>query len=40
MKLFASVLTVIGTVAASIGTSGCSFLILDEPKMPKSLLNK
>ena len=40
MKLFSSVLAVLGTVSATLGTQGCTFLILDEPKMPKSLLNK
>lgn len=40
MKLVAKVLAVIGAVAATVGTTGCSFLICDEPKMPKSLLNK
>ena len=40
MKLFSSVLTVLGTLAATLGTQGCTVLILDEPKMPKSLLKK
>ena len=40
MKLVAKVLAVIGAVAATVATTGCSFLICDEPKMPKSLLNK
>lgn len=40
MKLFYSVLATLGAVAATLGTQGCSFLILDEPKMPKSLLYK
>ena len=40
MKLFSSVLPVLGTLAATLGTQGCAVLILDEPKMPKSLLNK
>ena len=40
MKLFSSVLAVLGTLADTLGTQGCTFLILDEPKMPKSLLNK
>jgi len=40
MKLFYSVLAVLGTVAATLGTQGCNVLILDEAKMPKSLLNK
>lgn len=40
MKLFYSVLAVLGTVAATLGTQGCIVFIADEPKMPKSLLNK
>ena len=40
MKLFSSVLAVLGTLASTLGTQGCTVLILDEPKMPKSLLNK
>ena len=40
MKLIASILSSVGALVASIGTSGCTYLIADEPKMPKSLLNK
>ena len=40
MKLFASILTVLGTVAATLGTQGCIAFLIDEPKMPKSLLKK
>ena len=40
MKYLSSILAVLGTVAATLGTQGCMMLILDEPKMPKSLLNK
>ena len=40
MKLFSSILAVLGTLAATLGTQGCTFITLDEPKMPKSLLNK
>ena len=40
VKLFYSVLAAIGALAATIGTQGCTFLILDEAKMPKILLNK
>lgn len=40
MKLVAKVLAILGAVAATVGTVGCSFLIADEAKMPKSLLNK
>ena len=40
MTLFYSVLAVLGALAATIGTQGCIVLVVDEPKMPKSLLNK
>ena len=40
MRLVARVLTVLGFVAATVGTSGCATFLIDEPKMPKSLLNK
>lgn len=40
MKLIASILASVGALVANIGTVGCSYLIMDEPKMPKSLLNK
>lgn len=40
MKLVAKVLAVLGAVAATVGTQACSYVIIDEPKMPKSLLNK
>jgi len=40
MKLVAKILAVLGAVAATVGTQGCIYMIIDEPKMPKSLLNK
>lgn len=40
MKLFATILTVLATVAANIGSQACLYWFLDEPKMPKSLLEK
>jgi lipoprotein len=40
MKLITSILASVGALVASIGTVGCPALICDEPKMPKSLLNK
>ena len=40
MKFLADILAAIGGAAASAGTQGCFVLICDEPKMPKSLLNK
>ena len=38
--MFASFLSWLGNLAASMGTSACTILFTDEPKMPKSLLNK
>ena len=40
MKYLASVLTVLGTVAATIVTQGCWLLFVYEPKMPKHLIEK
>lgn len=40
MKFIADILAKIGGAAASTGTQGCYFLIIDEPKMPKSLIEK
>ena len=40
MKFFATILTALATVAASVGSQACSYWFLDEPKMPKSLLEK
>lgn len=38
MKLFGSLLASLGSLAASIGTTGCFLFVYDEPKMPKSLI--
>lgn len=40
MTFLASILSVIGSIAATFGTQGCFVLIMDEPKMPKSLIEK
>ena len=40
MKLFSSIMAVLGAFVATIGTQVCVVFIADEPKMPKSLLNK
>lgn len=40
MKLFYSLLASFATLAATMGTSACTMWIADEPKMPKSLLNR
>ena len=38
--MLANLLALLGSLAATVGTQGCIILIADEPKMPKSLLNK
>lgn len=40
MSFIADLLAKIGGSAASVGTKACSFWIIDEPKMPKSLIEK
>lgn len=40
MNFLANLLATIGGAAASAGTQGCYVWIMDEPKMPKSLLEK
>lgn len=40
MSFIADLLARIGGSAASTGTKACSFLIIDEPKMPKKLIEK
>ena len=40
MKYLASVLTVLGTVAATMGTQACIIWFMDEPKMPRHLIEK
>lgn len=40
MKVFYSILAAVGALAATLGTQGCIVWVLDEPKMPKALLNK
>ena len=37
--MFANLLSLIGSFAATLGSHGCVVLIVDEPKMPKSLIN-
>ena len=34
------ILSAIGATATNMGTHGCIYLIMDEPEMPKSLLEK
>ena len=40
MKYLASILTVLGTVAATLGTQASWIWFVDEPKMPRSLIEK
>ena len=40
MSFIADLLAKIGGIAANVGTQGCVFWIMDEPKMPKSLIEK
>lgn len=40
MNFIAEILAAIGKGVATTGTQGCYWFIADEPKMPKSLLNK
>lgn len=38
MKLFASVAAFLGSLIAATATTGCVFIVFDEPEMPESLL--
>ena len=38
--MFAALLSWLGNLSATMGTQACSLWFIDEPKMPKSLLNK
>lgn len=40
MKFLADILAAMGAGAASMGTQGCLIWIIDEPKMPKCLIEK
>lgn len=40
MNFIANILAAIGNSAASVGTQGCFLWFFDEPKMPKSLIEK
>ena len=39
-KYLAMALGAVGLLVSGFATTGCWVLILDEPKMPKSMLNK
>ena len=38
--MFTSFLSWLGSLSATMGTKACVVWYMDEPKMPKSLLNK
>lgn len=40
MSFIADLLAMIGFGSANAGTQGCTYLFLDEPKAPKSLIEK
>lgn len=40
MKYIASIITVLGSLAATMGTQASWFWFVDEPKMPRSLIEK
>ena len=39
-KYLAMLIGAVGMMAAGLATTGCWWVILDEPKMTKSMLNK
>lgn len=38
--MLASLLSVLGSFAATLGSQGCAMLFVDEPKMPRALIEK
>lgn len=38
--MLVSIITALGAAVAATATSGCAFVWIDEPKMPKSMLEK
>ena len=40
MKLFASVAAFLGALVAATATSGCIIAWVDEPEMPKSMIER
>ena len=38
MGLFVSVLSFLGELAATVGSTACALIFLDEPECPKSLI--
>ena len=39
-KYFAMLIGAVGMMGAGLATTGCWFILIDEPEMPKSMLNK
>ena len=39
-KYLAMALAAVGVLASGLATTGCWIFIIDEPEMPKSMLNK
>ena len=39
-KLLAMVLSGVGILAAGAASSACSFIVLDEPEMPKAMIER
>lgn len=40
LKLFASVLGLLGGAVSTLGASGCVVFFVDEPECPKSIIEK
>lgn len=38
--LFVSIVSALGALVAASATTGCAFIWVDEPKMPRSMLEK
>ena len=38
--MFASLLSALGAFVANIGSQGCLILLMDEPEMPRALIEK
>lgn len=39
-KYFAMLIGAVGMMAAGLATTGCWLFVVDEPEMPKTMLNK
>jgi len=40
MAILSAILSFVGTIAATLGSTGCIFAYVDEPTCPKSLIEK